>query len=119
VQRDRLAADGEQLLASDTLRIERRGGEFVLADTGETLLDLRALGATTRVAVFSSQLDASLPDALGVDAAALGEFRARQPVSVIHAQAGTRRWFEPRWGLVREEVTTTRGLVVRDLVFAR
>jgi hypothetical protein len=40
-------------------------------------------------------------------------------VSVIHAQAGTRRWFEPRWGLVREEVTTTRGLVVRDLVFAR
>ncbi len=119
VQRDRIAADGEQLLASDTLRIERRGGEFVLADTGETLLDLRALGATTRVAVFSSQLDASLPDVLGVDAAALGEFRGRQPVCVIHALAGTRRWFEPRWGLVREEVTTTRGLVVRDLVFAR
>jgi hypothetical protein len=30
-----------------------------------------------------------------------------------------RRWFEPRWGLVREEIQTTRGLEVRELVFAR
>lgn len=119
VQRDRLASDGEQLLASDTLRIERRGGEFVLADTEETLLDLRALGATTRVAVFSTPLDTSIPASFGVDATVLGEFRGREPVCVIHAQAGTRRWFEPRWGLVREELATTRGLAVRDLVFAR
>jgi len=119
VQRERLASDGSTPIASETLRIERRGGEFVTASTDETVLDLRALGATTRVALFASHLDGSLPASLGIADAELAAFRARQPVCLIHAQAGTRRWFEPGWGLVREELSTTRGLVVRDLVFAR
>ena len=119
VQREHLRADGAQVLASETLRIERRGGEFVLVETGETLLDLRALGASTRVATFASHVEGELPSALGVDVGELATFRERLPVCLIHSQAGTRRWFEPRWGLVREELATTRGPTVRDLVFAR
>ncbi len=119
IQRDRLAGDGRTELESVTLRIERRDGEFVLASSGETLLDLRMLGPTTRVAVFPLHLDTALPDAFGIDADSLMEFRSFRPVCLIHASAGVRRWFEPRWGLVREEVQTTRGLEVRELVFAR
>jgi hypothetical protein len=119
IQRDRLAGDGRTELESVTLRIERRDGEFVLASSGETLLDLRVLGPTTRVAVLPLHLDTALPDALGIEPESLAEFRGRRPVCLIHASAGVRRWFEPRWGLVREEIQTTRGLEVRELVFAR
>lgn len=119
VQRDQLSGDGKKELESVALRIERRDGEFVLASTGETLLDLRALGPTTRVALLPPHLDTELPDAFGIDADSLAEFRSRRPVCLIHATAGVRRWFEPRWGLVREEVQTARGFEVRELVFAR
>jgi len=119
VQRERLADDGSTPIASETLRIERRGGELVLAGSGETLLDLRALGATTRVAEFEPHFGGALPSTLGIAEAELAAFRARRPVCLIHASAGTRRWFEPHWGLVREALSTTRGSVERELVFAR
>ncbi|MBM3990177.1 MAG: hypothetical protein FJ298_04110 [Planctomycetes bacterium] len=119
VQRERLADDGSTPIESETLRIERRGGEFVLASSGETLLDLRALGATTRVAEFEPHFGGALPSALGIAEADLAAFRAHAPVCLIHHSSLARRLFEPRWGLVRETLSTPRGLVERELVFAR
>jgi len=110
------------VLSDTTVTVERRGKRVIIAGTDALIVDLRATGAAASVAPFPTLWVGDLPPQLGVTKLALEQFRHDIGVGpgpcLVHVQGETTRWFSPRFGLVREEIRTSAGSIVRELVFA-
>ncbi|MCY3004312.1 MAG: hypothetical protein NTV21_21155, partial [Planctomycetota bacterium] len=119
IQRERLSSDGRKVLSTTVERLERRGHEYVSLPSEELLLDLDARGNAVTVAPYPGHVDVTVPSALGIAAPDLAAFREQRGSCLVHVQGGTRRWYSPAHGLVREELRSGGQLEVRDLVFAR
>jgi hypothetical protein len=119
IQRERLSSDGRKVLATTVERVERRGHEYVTLPSEELLLDLDARGNAVTVAPYPGHVAVTVPSVLGIVAPDLAAFREQGGACLVHVQGGTRRWYSPLHGLVREELRSGGQLEVRDLVFAR
>jgi hypothetical protein len=110
------------VLSDTPVTVERRGKRVTIAGTDALIVDLRATGAAASVAPFPTLWVGDLPPQLGVTKLALDQFRHEVGLGpgpcLVHVQGETTRWFSPRFGLVREEIRTPAGSIVRELVFA-
>jgi len=119
VRRERLAADGKSAVGEGVLRIQRTGQRFELTGSSVPLLDLQANGSSVLVAPTPPGFDGELPASLALESGRLEYFREHRNACLVTKSDDVRRWFDPRWGLVREETRTERGWFHRELVYAR
>jgi hypothetical protein len=119
LRRERLAEDGATNVGEGVLRIDRNGSRFDLAGSNMSLLDLRDIGESVLVTGFPPTWDGELPAPLAQTSELREAFRAQRSACLVTNNGDVRRWFHPRWGLVREESRGERGWFTRELVFAR
>jgi len=118
VRRTRFSANGETALGEGVLRIEQNDGRARYVGCRANLVELHAAGPD--VAVSSTPLPSTLelPAALARSGGERAWLRAEadDDLCLVFSEGDVRRWISPRFGVVREEMRTPRGLAVTQLV---